>query len=289
MIQTYITNKYEKYLDGFESYEDKNSIKIPKIIVKLGYRGSGMGKKIMNDIIEYADRNKQIITLTPSNDYGGDKNRLIQFYKSFGFKYNQGQYQHSGFSDTMIRYPKMNETKKIIKKLLRESLIKENYIDKALENLSTIGDFNKLNAVDKLILLGAAGDEEKTKKISLNDIYKVNNTFGKRLVKVRVKPIEQQPIKHRFSQQMAGEVGWLTKYIHYSEENNPYNIVYFDEIEFHNEVDSSIKSMPIMLDNLYPIDYGDEPKHFTKHDIEREISRIEYLKNMGMDPDDSPF
>lgn len=289
MIQKYITDKYENYLDGFEAYEDKKSIKIPKITVKPEYRGSGMGKKIMNDIIEYADRNKQVITLTPSSDFGGDKNKLIQFYKSFGFKHNQGQYQHSGFNDTMIRYPKMNETKQIIKKLLRESLIKENYVDKALENLSNVGEFNKLNAVDKLILLGTAGDEENTRKIDLYDIYAVNNTFGKRLVKIRVKPIDQQPINHRFSKQMAGEVGWLTNYIHYSDEGKPYNTVYFDEIEFHNEVDSSYKSMPIMLDNVYPIDYGDEPKHFTKHDIEREISRREYMKNMGMDPDESPF
>jgi predicted GNAT family acetyltransferase len=289
MIEKYLREKYENYLDGLDIYENSTSLILSRIIIKPEFRSTGVGSKIMDEIIQYADKNKQIVALTPASDFGGNKNRLIQFYKRFDFKPNKGQYKHFGFKDDMIRYPKLNETKQIIKKLLRESLIKENYVDKALENLSRVGEFDKLNAVDKLILLGAAGDEEKTKKINLKDIYQVNNTFGKRLVKVRVKPVEQQPIKHRFSQQMAGEVGWLTNYIHYSEEGKPYNTVYFDEIEYHNEVDSSFKSMPIMLDNVYPIDYGDEPKHFTKHDIEREISRIEYLKNMGMDPDDSPF
>jgi len=289
IIEKILEEKYGEYLVGLDIYETATSLILSKIVLNKESRNTGIGTQIMNDLINYADKNKQIIALTPSSDFGGNKNRLIQFYKKFGFKKNAGQYKHFGFKDDMLRYPKTNETKQIIKKLLRESLIKENYVDKALENLSKVGEFNKLNAVDKLILLGASGDEEKTKNISLNDIYKVNNSFGKRLVKVRVKPIEQQPIKHRFSQQMAGEVGWLTDYIHYSEEGKPYNTVYFDEIEYHNEVDSSFKSMPIMLGNVYPIDYGDEPKHFAKHDIEREISRREYLKNMGMDPDDSPF
>jgi predicted GNAT family acetyltransferase len=134
-------DKYEKFLDGFEAYEDKASIKIPKIIVKSEYRGGGIGKKIMNDIIEYADRNKQIVVLTPSSDYGGDKNRLVQFYKSFGFKSNQGQYQHSGFTDTMIRYPKMNETKQIIKNLLRESLLTKEKKD--ILQVTNFVDFSK--------------------------------------------------------------------------------------------------------------------------------------------------
>ena len=180
--------------------------------------------------------------------------------------------------------------KNIIKKLLREGLIKESYVDMALDHLQKAGSFFYLNDLDKLILLGAAGDEEKTKRLSFNEIYKANGgTFGKKMIKVRIKPIQEQPIDHKFSKQMAGQIGWLSPYIHYSEENEGYNSVTFDELEYHNEVDSSYKSLPIMLANMYPIDYGDEPKHFTKHDIEREISRREYLKNMGMDPDDNPF
>ncbi len=181
----------------------------------------------------------------------------------------------------------MNTTKQNIKRLLRESLIKESYVDKALDNLSNVGDFYKLSPIDKLVLLGSSGDESKTKEISLIDIYKLKGTFGKRLVKVRVKPINQQPIDHKFSKEMAGEVGWLTPYIHYSDENQPYVTVYFDELEHHNEVDATYKSLPIMLANIYPIDYGDEPKHFTKHDIQREIQRREFLEKFGMDPDES--
>jgi hypothetical protein len=79
----------------------------------------------MTDLINYADKNKQIIALTPSSDFGGNKNRLIQFYKKFGFKKNAGQYKHYGFKDDMIRYPKgLNENKSLIKNLLREALDK---------------------------------------------------------------------------------------------------------------------------------------------------------------------
>jgi hypothetical protein len=71
----------------------------------------------------YADGNK-IVVLTPSNDFGGNVNRLIQFYKKFGFKINQGIHKNYEFSDKMIRISRMNEMKEQIKKLLREGLDK---------------------------------------------------------------------------------------------------------------------------------------------------------------------
>ena len=118
-------------MDGLDIYENKNSLRLPRIIVKKEFRGSGVGSKIMNDLIGYADKNKQIITLTPSSDFGGNKNRLIQFYKSFGFKHNQGQYKNFEFNDSMIRYPKLNETMKpVIKQLLRESLNESKFLFK---------------------------------------------------------------------------------------------------------------------------------------------------------------
>jgi len=123
MIQEILRNKYSEYLQGLDIYENKTSLILSKIILNKDVRNSGVGSKIMTDLINYADKNKQIIALTPSSDFGGNKNRLVQFYKKFGFKANKGQYKHFGFKDDMIRYPKMNENKPMIKSLLREGLL----------------------------------------------------------------------------------------------------------------------------------------------------------------------
>ena len=104
-----LTDKGKKIPAGLDIYENKRSIVIPKIVIKEECKGNGVGTQIMNDLINYADNNKQIIALTPSSDYGGDKNRLIQFYKRFGFKHNNGIYKSSQFKEAMIRYPKLNE------------------------------------------------------------------------------------------------------------------------------------------------------------------------------------
>lgn len=107
-IESILRSKYDKYLDGLDIYENKSNLKLSKIIIKPEFRQSGIGKKIMTDLINYADKNHQIIVLTPSSDFGGSKNRLIQFYKSFGFKHNKGVHINFEFSDTMIRYPKLS-------------------------------------------------------------------------------------------------------------------------------------------------------------------------------------
>jgi GNAT superfamily N-acetyltransferase len=124
MIEDILKGRYGDYLVGLDIYENKTSLVLSRIIVKDEFRGTGIGSKVMEDLINYADKNNQILALTPSGDFGGNKNRLIQFYKSFGFKHNKGQYKHFGFRDSMIRYPRMNETMKpMIKSLLREGLL----------------------------------------------------------------------------------------------------------------------------------------------------------------------
>jgi N-acetylglutamate synthase-like GNAT family acetyltransferase len=109
MIEEILNNKYHDCLTGLDIYENKSSIVVPRIVVKEECRGNNVGTSIMNDLIAYADSNNQIVALTPSSDFGGNKNRLIQFYKRFGFKHNKGQYKSYEFRETMIRYPKLNE------------------------------------------------------------------------------------------------------------------------------------------------------------------------------------
>lgn len=125
MIEKILTDKYSDYLVGLDIYEDSKSLKLSRIVIKDEFKGKGIGSDIMNDLITYADNNKKIVTLTPSSDFGGNKNRLVQFYKRFGFKPNKGVHKSYEYMDSMIRWPKMSEnsSKSIIKNLLREALI----------------------------------------------------------------------------------------------------------------------------------------------------------------------
>lgn len=127
MIEQLLDSKYGEYLEGLDIYENRTSLKLSRIVIKPEYRNTGVGTTIMEDLVNYADQNSKIITLTPASDFGGNKNRLIQFYKRFGFKHNQGQYKSYEVMDTMIRYPRLKETKKLIKKLLREAIM-ENHV-----------------------------------------------------------------------------------------------------------------------------------------------------------------
>ena len=125
IIEKALREKYEDYLVGLDIYETTTSLILSRIVLNKEARNSGIGTQIMEDLINYADKNKQIIALTPSSDFGGNRNRLIQFYKRFGFKKNAGQYKHFGFKDDMIRYPRgLHESKTLIKTLLREALDK---------------------------------------------------------------------------------------------------------------------------------------------------------------------
>jgi len=128
MIEKYLEDKYKPELIGLDIYEDGKSIKLSRIVINPDFRDKGVGTSILNDLINYADKSKKIVTLTPSSDFGGNKNRLVQFYKKFGFKMNKGVHKSYEYMDTMIRWPKLNENdfnaKSMIKNLLRESLLK---------------------------------------------------------------------------------------------------------------------------------------------------------------------
>jgi predicted GNAT family acetyltransferase len=113
MLEAELEHKYKDQLQDLSIYEKNDSLVVKSIIVKPELRESGYGTKIMEDIIQYADDNNKIVALTPSDSYGGNKNRLIKFYKQFGFVPNKGRNKDFSFMETMIRYPKnINEMKK---------------------------------------------------------------------------------------------------------------------------------------------------------------------------------
>lgn len=185
MIQEIIRNKYEDCLEGLDIYENRTSLVLPRIIVKEECRGTGVGTQIMNDLIAYADDNKQIVALTPSSDFGGDKNRLIQFYKRFGFKHNKGQYKSFQFRETMIRYPKLSE-------MVNEDKIKGGKADKmSVKDIADKFDVS-VEKIEKEIEMGIKVELEHTdskrmaKEIAMDHLTEIPDYY------TRLKKMEKE-------------------------------------------------------------------------------------------------
>jgi GNAT superfamily N-acetyltransferase len=89
--------------------ERTKTLTLSRVIVPENSRESGIGTKFMNSLIKKADKLGYKIILTPSKDFGGNKNRLIEFYKRFGFINNKGSNRDFSHKEDMYRLPKKNE------------------------------------------------------------------------------------------------------------------------------------------------------------------------------------
>jgi 8-oxo-dGTP diphosphatase len=184
--------------------------------------------------------------------------------------------------------PDVHELQTWIDKYLSKNGVMESderFQNIALDNLSTIGDFNKLKDIDKLALLGGTNDS-RLLTLSLSNIFRENGgTFGQFEIKVRVKDLKDQKIKHKFSQDMAGAEGYLYPHINYSSENEAYVKVRFDD--FQNNPDNfgggNYTELPIMLDNMYPIDYDETKGDFVKYQNRVDYERKEFGDYFGAD------
>ena len=106
----------------------KKGYVLSKIKVSGDERNAGQGTKAMQDIVDRMDREGAVIALTPDDAFGGNKNRLIKFYKRFGFVPNKGRNKDFRFRETMIRYPQSNES---LNELSKEEFdaIRNGYVD----------------------------------------------------------------------------------------------------------------------------------------------------------------
>ena len=192
MIKSILTNKYGQYLKGLDIYENKTSLILSRIIIKDEFRDEGIGSKIMTDLVNYADKNKQIVALTPSSDFGGSKNRLTQFYKRFGFKPNKGQYKSYEFRDAMIRYPKLGE------------IMNEDEIKGGLAGCMTIQDLAKKHDVTVKeistqlvkgikVELEHTDDEKLSKEIAMDHLFEDPKYYDK------LETIEESSYKARIT------------------------------------------------------------------------------------------
>lgn len=86
-------------------FESNGVVTLSKIVVPKSERQLGKGTAAMQSLIDYADATGQRIALTPSADFGGNKKRLAEFYKRFGFVENKGKRKDFTTRETMIREP----------------------------------------------------------------------------------------------------------------------------------------------------------------------------------------
>ena len=78
---------------------------LSRIVVPEGERNRGVGSKVMRDIVSMADAQGAKVSLTPDSSFGGNKTRLKDFYKRFGFVENKGRNKDFSTRNTMYREP----------------------------------------------------------------------------------------------------------------------------------------------------------------------------------------
>jgi GNAT superfamily N-acetyltransferase len=100
-----ITDKYQQSGVASSISERPSEIVLNKVIVPKESRGSGIGSQFMQELIDYGNQSGKKISLTPSADFGGNKSRLVEFYKRFGFVENKGKNKDYEISEAMYRLP----------------------------------------------------------------------------------------------------------------------------------------------------------------------------------------
>ncbi len=174
--------------------------------------------------------------------------------------------------------------KNLIETTITQFLNENRYVDAALEKIKSVGGFANLPDIDKLALLSDSGHTDQLKQLDLKKIFRENGgTYGRLMIKIKVKDIGEQPIKHKFSQEFAGKEGWLYPYIHY-DNKLPYVTVRFDEFvpDHTMKGGGTYEERPIFLDNIYPIGYNDIKSAFVKYDDKVKFDRQEFLDRLGL-------
>jgi GNAT superfamily N-acetyltransferase len=105
-----ISEKFKQSGVSSSISERPNQLVLNKVIVPQESRGSGIGSAFMKELIDYGNSSGKPIALTPSSDFGGNKSRLIEFYKRFGFVENKGKNKDYEISESMYKLPDGKQT-----------------------------------------------------------------------------------------------------------------------------------------------------------------------------------
>lgn len=98
-----LSKKYSGCLK-LDIYDNNDSIILSKIFVEENCRGKEIATNVMKELAHYADMTNKEIYLTPTDDWGSNKNRLIKFYKKFNFRMTTRE-EKQLINYTMIRKP----------------------------------------------------------------------------------------------------------------------------------------------------------------------------------------
>jgi GNAT superfamily N-acetyltransferase len=85
--------------------EADDAIRLNKLVVPKGERGSGVGSEVMERIKALADESGKPVVLTADGDFGGSKAGQKRFYKRHGFEDNTGKSRDFAFTENMVRRP----------------------------------------------------------------------------------------------------------------------------------------------------------------------------------------
>jgi GNAT superfamily N-acetyltransferase len=112
-LQKEMINKYPQLKTLF-LFEDNDTISLDMIEVELNERKKGIGSEIMQEIVDYADRNGKEVVLVPAvkDDLHKttSRSRLVKFYKRFGFVENKGRNKDfTKKGGSMYRLPKFKK------------------------------------------------------------------------------------------------------------------------------------------------------------------------------------
>ena len=100
-----IEKKWAEQTDYLFLHENRDTVFLDNMVVKEELRDQGIGTKILEDVIAYADARGKTIALTPTSEFG-TKKRLTGWYKRFGFVENKGKNTDFRLRDTMYRLPR---------------------------------------------------------------------------------------------------------------------------------------------------------------------------------------
>jgi len=107
-LQEDLLHKYPQLMHLHLSLHHNDAIYIHIITIKKEFRGRGYGKKIIEEIKDFADKYDLTIYLSPEPERGY-KEKLLKFYKNHGFVDNKGRKKDyklsSMFGKTMYRRP----------------------------------------------------------------------------------------------------------------------------------------------------------------------------------------
>jgi len=102
-LQKELQQKYKDVIKSLTIHENDDCIDLNFIVIKSDEREKGWGEKIMKDIIAYSEKVKKPIILSPEDSHGTELTKLENWYRKFGFEYEDGQ--KYGYLFCMVRNP----------------------------------------------------------------------------------------------------------------------------------------------------------------------------------------